>query len=228
MAVLARETRFVAGLSEGRYASGDPSPVTARGIFNAIRTVARHRFGSDDLRGRTVAVQGLGHVGMHLCGDLHRAGAALIVADLDEARVASARAAWGAQTAQADAILRAEADILAPCAIGAVLNAETVPALRAAAVAGAANNQLASAEDGRGLHARGILYAPDFVANAGGVINVAAEILRIEDRARWVEGKLAASAATLDTILTRARSANVSPNDIAEATVEASLGLDAA
>jgi leucine dehydrogenase len=228
MAVMAGETRYVAGLAEGRYASGDPSPVTARGIFNAIRTVARHRFGSEDLAGRRVAVQGLGHVGMHLCGDLHRAGATLIVADLDDARIASARAAWGAGVAPVDAILRAEADILAPCAIGAVLNAETIPALRVAAVAGGANNQLATADDGARLHARGILYAPDFVANAGGVINVAAEILRIEDRARWVGGKLAASAATLDAILTRARAADVSPNDIAEATVEAALGLDAA
>ncbi|MFC2969241.1 Glu/Leu/Phe/Val family dehydrogenase [Acidimangrovimonas pyrenivorans] len=219
MAVVAGETAYVAGLPHGEYASGDPSPITARGIFSAIRITARHRFGSDDLTGRTVSLQGLGHVGVHLARMLHEAGARLVVADTDAARVTAAREAFGAEAVAPEAILAVEADILAPCAIGAILNEKTIPELRVAAVAGGANNQLATAADGARLHARGILYAPDFVANAGGIINVATEILRISDRAGYVDQKLAAVETTLDRILTRAAEADLSPNDIAEATV---------
>jgi len=229
MAIIARETEFVAGLPGGRpFASGDPSPVTARGIFNAIRTTARHRFGSAELTGRHVALQGLGHVGAHLGALLHAAGARLTVADIDPARVARARADWGAGAATPEGILTVEADILAPCAIGAILNAGTIPALRVAAVAGGANNQLATPEDGRRLHARGILYAPDYVANAGGIINVATEVLRIEDRAEWVAGKLEALDATLDRILTRAAAEGAGPDAMADATVEAQMSQSAA
>jgi leucine dehydrogenase len=228
MAVIAAETEFVAGLPDGRFASGDPSPVTARGIFNAIRTTARHRFGSDALTGRHVAVQGLGHVGAHLGALLHAAGARLTVADIDPARVARAEADWGAATATPEGILGLEADILAPCAIGAILNAGTIPALRVAAVAGGANNQLATPGDGQRLHARGILYAPDYVANAGGIINVAAEVLRIENRAEWVAAKLEALDATLDRILTRAAAEGVGPDAVADATVEAQMSQSAA
>ena len=216
MARIGRETAFVAGLPDGAFASGDPSPITAQGIFNAIRTTARHRFGSDDLTGRRVAVQGLGHVGLHLCALLHGAGAALTVADIHPAAVAEAQQRFGAQAVAPEAILQVEADILAPCAIGAVLNAETIPGLRVQAVAGGANNQLATAEDGWRLQERGILYAPDFVANGGGIINVATEILRIDGREAWVAEKLAALDATLDRILTRAAALGVSPNDVAE------------
>jgi leucine dehydrogenase len=223
MAVIAGATPYVAGLPDGPFASGDPSPVTARGIFNAIRTTARYRLGSPEVSGRCVAVQGLGHVGAHLCRLLDAAGARLVVADVDAGRAAWARAAFGATTVGADEILAAEADILAPCAIGAILNAQTIPHLRVAAVAGGANNQLATPEDGRRLHDRGILYAPDFVANGGGVINVATEVLRIADRAGWIERRLAALDATLDAILGRAQALGQSPNDVAEATVEALL-----
>ncbi|SFM80186.1 Glu/Leu/Phe/Val family dehydrogenase [Shimia aestuarii] len=220
MAVMAGETRFVAGLPDGKFASGDPSPITARGIFNAIRITARHRLGSDDLTGRRVAVQGLGHVGAHLCDLLNRAGTRLIVADIDAARVAETQARYGAETATADGILAVEADILAPCAIGAILNADTIPTLRVAAVAGGANNQLATPEDGARLHDRGILYAPDFVANGGGIINVATEILAIEDRAGFVDEKLAALEVTMDRILTRAAQTNRSPDAVATAIVD--------
>jgi len=228
MARIGTETRYVAGLPDGAFASGDPSPVTARGIFNAIRTTARHRFGSDDLDGRRVAVQGLGHVGLHLCDLLHGAGAVLSVADIHEPAVQEAKARFGAQAVAPEDILGVEAEILAPCAIGAVLNEATVPALRVQAVAGGANNQLATAEDGGRLHARGILYAPDFVANGGGIINVATEILRIADRDSWVADKLGALDATLDSILSRAARMNVSPNDVAEAIVAERLHRDAA
>ncbi|MEQ9695373.1 Glu/Leu/Phe/Val dehydrogenase dimerization domain-containing protein [Shimia sp. SDUM112013] len=228
MTILAEETRFVAGLPDGKFASGDPSPITARGIFQSIRTTARHRFGSADLTGRTVAVQGLGHVGAHLCRMLHEAGAKLIVADLDTARVAQAVAEFGAQPADATGILREKADILAPCAIGGILNESTIDGLQVAAICGGANNQLATDEDGKLLHARGILYAPDFVVNAGGIINVATEILEIGARDAFVDEKLAALDTTLDRILTRAAQRGCSPNDVATEIVDEILAPKAA
>lgn len=228
MAQVATATRFVAGLPDGPFASGDPSPVTARGIFNGIRTTARHRFGAPDLAGRTVAVQGLGHVGENLCALLHGDGARLVVADIDAARTRAMAQRFGAAPAAPDAILAAEADILAPCAIGAILNADSIPALRVGAVAGGANNQLATPEDGARLHARGILYAPDFVINAGGIINAATEILRITGREAWVADKLATLDATLDRILARAARLSVSPNEVAEQIVDEQLAQQAA
>lgn len=223
MAVIQEETDFVAGLADGKFASGDPSPITARGIFNAIRTAARHRFGSDDLTGKTVSVQGLGHVGQHLCALLAEAGARLVVTDINQDAVRRVVEIHGATPVSTDGIFAAEADIFAPCAIGAILNAETIPSLRVSVVAGGANNQLATPEDGARLHARGILYAPDFVANGGGIINAATEILRIENREAWVADKLAALDRTMDRILTRARTLDVSPNEVAERIVEETL-----
>lgn len=228
MAVIRRATEFVAGLPDGPFASGDPSPVTARGIFNAIRCTARHRFGTDDLSGRRVALQGLGHVGWALAGMLHAAGARLIVADINAERVAEAVERFGAQMASVEEILRVEADILAPCAIGGVLNADTIPRLRVKAVAGGANNQLATPGDADALHERGILYAPDYVANAGGIINVATEILQIRDRERFVTEKLAEAEATLDAILSKAVARGLSPNRVADETVLARMDRAAA
>jgi leucine dehydrogenase len=219
MAVLANVTPYVAGLPDGEFASGDPSPITAQGIFNAIRCTAKHRFGTADLTGRRVAVQGLGHVGWHLAGLLRGAGATLIVADIDGDRAAEAGQRFGAEIVPVEDILSAPADILAPCAIGGVLNAETIPALNVRAVAGGANNQLATPADGDRLHARGILYAPDYVANAGGIINVATEILRISDRPAFVARKLAQAEATLDAILSGAAARGVAPHRVADETV---------
>lgn len=216
MAVIARGTEFVAGLPDGEFASGDPSPITARGIFNAIRCTARHRFGSGDLTGRTVAVQGLGHVGWYLAEMLHDAGAALIVADIDPVRCDRAVERFGAAIAPVDRILQVEADILAPCAIGGVLNADTIPTLRVKAIAGGANNQLATPADGDALHKRGILYAPDYVANAGGIVNVATEILQIRDREGFVADKLAEAEATLDAILSQAAARGLAPHKLAD------------
>lgn len=228
MAVIATETPYVAGLAGGDHASGDPSPVTAEGVFNAIRRTARERLGSADMAGRTVALQGLGHVGHHLATRLHAAGARLIVADVDAARTARAAGEFGAEVVAGDRIHAADADIFAPCAIGAVLNARTIPEFRVTVVAGAANNQLATPEDGRSLHARGILYAPDFVANGGGIINVAAEILRIADRKTWVAEKLPALDATLGAVFDTARREARAPSDVAEAVAEARLRAKAA
>ncbi|OED48742.1 amino acid dehydrogenase [Rhodobacteraceae bacterium (ex Bugula neritina AB1)] len=223
MAVLAEETRFAAGLADGAFASGDPSPITARGIFNAIRTARAHKHGSRDLDGVTVAVQGLGHVGWHLCKFLTKAGAKLIVTDIDETRVKMAIAEFGTKAVPLADIYSTEADVFAPCAIGGILNAQTIPQLKTEIVAGGANNQLATAADAATLHDRGILYAPDFVANGGGIINVASEIRRIKDREGFVAEKLQALDETMATILTQAKAADVSPAQMAIATVKAKI-----
>jgi leucine dehydrogenase len=154
-------------------AAGDPSPHTALGVFAGIRATAHARLGSDDLEGLRIAVQGLGHVGYALAEQLHAVGAELLVSDLDTGRVQLAIEQLGAQPVAADAFLTTPCDILAPCGLGGVLNAQTVGQLRCAAVAGAANNQLASPDIADEMEARGILYAPDYVINSGGLIYVA-------------------------------------------------------
>ncbi len=228
MAVLARKTRYVAGLADGAFASGDPSPITAMGIFNAICVTATHRFGSPELKGKAISVQGLGNVGMHLCGLLYKAGAQLIVTDLNPAALTEAEDQFAAQSVPLEAIYGVKADIFAPCAIGAILNGETIPQLQVSAVAGGANNQLATEADADLLHARGILYAPDYVANGGGIINVATEILQISDAAAWRDQKLAALKFTLDAILTRATISNRSPHHVADDIVEPKFATAAA
>lgn len=167
------ETDYVSGLA-GR--SGDPSPVTAHGVFRAIQASARERWGSDDLSTRTVSVQGAGHVGYYLAKELHAAGAKLIVTDIDPERVKAVVHEFGAAAVAPEEIYGVKADIFAPCALGAIVNDRTVPQLRVEIVAGAANNVLLEERHGEELEARGILYAPDYVANAGGVINVYSEL----------------------------------------------------
>ena len=167
------ETDYVAGLAG---ASGDPSPVTAHGVFRAIQATASYRWGSDSLEGKTVAVQGCGNVGAHLARELHQAGAKLIVADIDPERVKRVTGATGARAVTTEEIYGQQADIFAPCALGGGINDRTLPQLRVEIVAGAANNQLLEDRHGDELEAKGILYAPDYVANAGGVINVYSEL----------------------------------------------------
>ncbi|MET3725515.1 Leu/Phe/Val dehydrogenase [Sphingomonas trueperi] len=200
MEVVARETRHVAGLPQraGRP-GGDPSPHTALGVFVSMAHAARRRLGRD-LDECTVAIQGVGHVGEALAHLLHGVGARLIVADVDSDRVARVAVATGADIASTSQILAAQADIFAPCALGAVFNAESVEAMRAQVVCGAANNQLATPADGERLARRGILYAPDYVVNAGGIINVAGEYLgwTPEDVAARVEATGIRLAAVLD------------------------------
>ncbi len=228
MELMTQETQFVAGLPNGKHASGDPSPITARGIFNSIKTTALHRFGAADISGMTVSVQGLGHVGGYLCQYLHEAGAKLIVADIEPTRAAEMQTTYGAVRLNVEGILTAKADIFAPCAIGAILNETSIPQLDVAAVCGGANNQLATPEDGDRLHAMDILYAPDFVANAGGIINVATEILAIDNRAAYVDEKLATLDVTLDAMLTRAKQMDCSPNAVATSIVDEMLAAKAA
>lgn len=167
------ETQWVAGLQQR---SGDPSPVTARGVFRAIQATAKVRWGSDDLAGRHVTVQGLGSVGFTLCRHLVDAGARITVTDIDAGRVAKAVADFQAAAVAPDDIYGVEADVFAPCALGAVINDRTIPQFKVAVIAGAANNQLLEPRHGEEIEARGIVYAPDYVVNAGGVINVYSEL----------------------------------------------------
>ena len=168
---MSERTRWVSGLVDNGH-GGDPSPSTAYGVFLGIRAAVRHRLGSDDLAGLKVAVQGLGNVGFHLARFLIDAGADVFGADVVPEHIARAEQALGVITLPVEEILSTEVDVLAPCAMGAVLNVQTIDQLRAGIVAGAANNQLAGEEDGDALAERGILYCPDFLINAGGIIDV--------------------------------------------------------
>jgi len=167
------ETDYVSGLA-GR--SGDPSPVTAHGVFRAIQASAKERWGSDDLATKVVAVQGCGHVGYYLAKELHEAGAKLVVSDIDAERVKRVVSEFSARSVSSDEIYGVQADIFAPCALGAIINDKTIPQLKVEIVAGAANNQLLEERHGDELESRNVLYAPDYVANAGGVINVYSEL----------------------------------------------------
>jgi leucine dehydrogenase len=167
------ETEYVTGVAGG---SGDPSPVTAYGTFRGIKACAKEKYGSDSLAGMTVAVQGTGHVGYYLCKYLAEEGAKLIVTDIDDARVQRISKEFDAQTVGPDEIYGVDAQVFAPCALGAVVNDDTLPQFRFEIIAGAANNQLAQERHGDQLHKRGILYAPDYVINAGGLINVYGEL----------------------------------------------------
>src|SRR3954468_22305159 len=167
------ETDYVAGLA-GK--SGDPSPVTAHGVFRAIQASARYHWGSDSLEGKTVAIQGCGHVGVYLARELSESGAKLVITDIDAERVRNVVEEFGAKAVEPGEIYGVKADIFAPCALGAIINDNTIPQLKVEIVAGAANNQLLEPRHGDALEERNILYAPDYVANAGGVINVYSEL----------------------------------------------------
>jgi leucine dehydrogenase len=162
-----QETTYVAGL-HGR--SGDPSPRTARGVFRAMQAAAKHRWGSESLGGKTVSIQGCGHVGYFLAQELITAGAKLIVADVDREKVEHVISAFGASSVAPEKIFSVQADIFAPCALGGILNGQTIAQLKVAVVCGSANNQLLESSDGDYLEKRGILYVPDYAANAGGII----------------------------------------------------------
>lgn len=168
------ETRHAVGGSEG--GGGDPSPMTAYGVHTGIKVAVHHRLRRGGLAGIRIAVQGLGKVGLPLCERLHADGARLIVADIDTAAAECARERFAAEIVGVDDILRADADVFAPCALGQVLNDDTIPTLKAVVVAGSANNQLHENRHGRLLTDYGILYAPDYVINAGGLIAVADEL----------------------------------------------------
>lgn len=210
MRAAARRTRYVAGLpSREGLAGGDPSPWTARGVFRAIEASAQR-----PLAGARVAVQGLGSVGFKLCGLLHAAGARLVVADVNDERVVAAVELYGAEREATDRIHAVQADIFSPNALGAGLNALTIPELAAPVVCGGANNQLATAEDGLRLMRRGITYVPDYVANAGGIINVMAEYFG--EPAAAVAGRVDKIEGRVRRVLERAAAERRPPSDVAD------------
>ncbi|MBY5991700.1 Glu/Leu/Phe/Val dehydrogenase dimerization domain-containing protein [Ferrimonas balearica] len=217
-----QETPYMAGL-EGK--SGDPSPYTALGTYLGIKAAVKHQRNIDALKGIKVAVQGLGHVGFHLCRHLHEAGAKLVVCDLSETQLQRAQEEFGAEVVALDEIYRQDVDVYAPCALGATINDDTLPQLKATIVAGCANNQLAEPRHGEILKEKGILYAPDYVINAGGIINVSFERDYNPDKA---EAKVRKIYDTLLTIFTEADSSGkttaVVADEMARAIIENAKG----
>ncbi len=215
MEVVASRTRYVAGRAGGAHPSGDPSPITALGIAVCIQAAIDQLWGAKSLSGLDVAVQGLGNVGMGLCKLLHEGGAKLIVADVDERKTKAAAEAFRASVIGVDEVHAAKCDVFAPCALGGILNAGTIPHIQARLICGAANNQLDTIEDAKRLQARGIAYAPDFITNAGGICSVASEILNIDDPA-WVKGKITTLGQTLRDVLAQSADGGETTAVIAE------------
>lgn len=176
MDIIHQETDFVTGISPAFGSSGNPSPITAYGVYRGMKAAAKESFGSDSLEGKVVAVQGVGNVAYTLCHYLHEEGAKLIVTDINKEAVKRAVEEFQAEAVDPNDIYQVTCDIYAPCALGATINDETIPQLTAKVVAGSANNQLKETKHGDMLHERGVVYAPDYVINAGGVINVADEM----------------------------------------------------
>jgi leucine dehydrogenase len=178
MDIIREVTPYVTGISEAKGGSGNPSPVTAYGVYMGMKAAAMYKFGTDKLEGKKVLVQGTGHVGETLISYLTKEGALVQITDINEAKMQEVSAKYGAQIYMGEDIYSADVDIYAPCALGATVNDETIQRLKAKVIAGAANNQLANDEvHGKILQEKGIAYAPDFLINAGGIINVYAEIV---------------------------------------------------
>jgi leucine dehydrogenase len=225
MAHVERVTKYVSGLGRAPgEAGGDPAPMTALGVFLGIRAAVKFRLGRADLAGLTVAVQGAGGVGYHLCGMLAAAGARLKVADVLPLALERVCDEFKAAPVPAVQVLEEQADVLAPCALGAILDARSTRKLRVPVVAGAANNQLATPEDGEALRAAGILYAPDYVINAGGIISVAREYYGGTE-AQVIED-IQGIPARLTEIFERARREGRAPNEVADRMARERLGLD--
>ena len=225
MADVERVTKYVSGLGRAPgEAGGDPAPMTALGVFLGIRAAVKFRLGRADLAGLTVAVQGAGGVGYHLCGMLAAAGARLKVADVLPQALERVCDEFKAAPVPAVQVLEEQADVLAPCALGAILDARSTRKLRVPVVAGAANNQLATPEDGEALRAAGILYAPDYVINAGGIISVAREYYGGTE-AQVIED-IQGIPARLTEIFERARREGRAPNEVADRMARERLGRD--
>jgi len=170
------ETTYVTGLPLAWGSSGDPSPMTSFGIYHGMKACAKAIFGSDSLQGRTVAIQGFGKVGSHLARHLRYEGAHMLVADINEEAIKRAVEEFGATPIKPNEIYSVDCDIFSPCALGGIINGQTIPRLKCRIVAGGANNQLGEEKHGDSLQQKGILYAPDFIINAGGVINISVEL----------------------------------------------------
>jgi leucine dehydrogenase len=222
MSLIASQTSFVAGLARGRGGSGDPSPFTALGVEAAIRACCERAFGSDDLRDRSVCVIGLGHVGARVARRCGRAGARLVVSDVDGSKRVLA-ADLGARWVTPKSALASRVDVLAPCALGGALDDASVPSLRCAVIAGAANNQLADDRIADVLAARGILWAPDFVVNAGGLITIAEEFAVGGYDAGVARRRVWAIGDTLRGLFDEAEAAGTTPLAVANAVAERRL-----
>ncbi|HEY0105774.1 MAG TPA: Glu/Leu/Phe/Val dehydrogenase dimerization domain-containing protein [Rhizomicrobium sp.] len=214
MPVIARGTKFIAGYDQPGRAGGDSGPATALGVFSGLKAAVKHRLHVDTTKGLRIAIQGLGKVGMGVARRLHAEGARLIVADTNAAAVKEAVETLGAAAADPDAIVTAQCDVLSPNALGAILDERSIPRLRAKVVAGGANNQLARDPHGAMLRDRGILYAPDYVINGGGIIRVAAQIENWSDED--VNRRVLAIANTLSAIFSRAARDGQPTNVIAD------------
>ena len=223
MEQVARATKYVSGLGRSPgEAGGDPAPKTALGVFLGIKAAVKFRLGRADLAGLTVAVQGAGGVGYHLCGMLAAAGARLKVADVVPRAVERVCDEFKGTPVAAVKVLEEEADVLAPCALGAILNPRSIARLQAPVIAGAANNQLAQGQDGEALRAAGILYAPDYVINAGGIISVAREYYGGTE-AQVIED-IQGIPARLTEVFERARRENRTTNEVADHMARERLG----
>ena len=216
MRYVLKETKYVSGLPQsGDSAGGDPSPWTALGVFLGIEAAVKVRLGKDSIDGLTVAVQGVGHVGAHLCRLLHEAGVKLIVADVNRDNLNAVSSAMPVTVVAPAELLYADADVLAPCALGNILTAVTIPKIKARVIAGAANNQLSTLADGARLSSRDILYAPDYVINAGGIINVSHEYYggSSDDRVRADVEKIPLR---LETLFAEAKETGRPTNELAD------------
>lgn len=226
MKVIAQHTRHVSGLPVAQGAAGgDPGPYTAHGVYLGVRAAAKRGLGSDDMRGVRVAIQGVGSVGGGLARLLAKDGAVLTLADVDAARAQALADELGATTAPADAILTVEADIVSPNALGAILTEASIPTLEAKVVAGGANNQLATRDDGRRLHEAGVLYAPDYVINAGGIINVGLEYLGHGDEAE-VMARIAQIPARLEQVWDESAATGDPAADVADRIARRLIGRE--
>ena len=219
-----KETPYMLGLDDPKWGSGDPSPVTAEGVFRATLRAAKRLWGQDDLNGLTVALQGVGHVGGYLADKLHGAGAKLIVTDVNEPVLREVAERTNATIVEPDAIYDVDAQIYAPCALGATLNEKTLPRLKAKAVIGAANNQLATPAIGERLFKAGVLYGPDYLVNAGGITNVASELKARQNGGgydpAWVERKLVRLMQTFDEVMDRSEAEGRPTHEVADAIAE--------
>ena len=228
MNFISRETEHVTGAADYQGGSGDPSPVTAWGTFQGIRACLEVVTGSPDVAGRTVAIQGLGAVGYYLAKYLHEGGARLLYSDISERKLARAVEEFGGAVLEDDAFFSAECDVIAPCAIGGVINARTIAQLRAPIIAGAANNQLEDEDrDGEALEEAGIVYAPDYVINAGGLINVYSELTGLPSEKAFSDASNIFN--TVKLIINKARSQGITTtaasNQVAEERIESVAGL---
>ena len=224
MIEIRRQTPFVAGLPvEGGDVGGDPGPHTSLGVFLGLKAAVRRALGKDSVNGLHIALQGAGSVATGVAVHAAAEGAKLSIADVDATKAQKLADATGGKVVSTDEILGIEADVLSPCALGAILDEQTIAALRVPVVAGGANNQLAEKEDGQRLHERGILYAPDYVINAGGIINVCTEYLRDGD-ASLVRKRIEGIPDRLEQIWTESAQSGRDPGSVADAMAQRLIG----